>query len=212
MRRPWFLFFYLLAVALAQTAGFTVEPAGNQSVNLTTGIVTLPQGGRIVAPEHGVVLRAPYIEYKEGEFVEAREAEVTWHDSEVKGGEISIDLVQQKAELTRGVALKIPALTEVKAQTATMFLAGGVAVLAGSIESDSPTLNAEQAVVDLESQEVILVGPFSYIDKSGFRLSGTAADAMLYLKLGSEQSITANTIVEPATWERLSPYLETSSD
>lgn len=212
MRRPWLLFSYLCALTWAQSAGFTVEPAGNQNVDLATGIVTLPQGGRVVDPAQGIELTAPYLRYKEGELVFARQAKVVWQDTELSSGELNIDLAEQKAELAQAMAIEIPALSEVRAQAATVFLADGIAVLNGKIESDSPELSANQAIVDLNTQEVLLIGAFSYLDSSGLRLSGNQPDSKLYLKLGPGQTVSANTEVGAEIWERLSPYLETAAD
>ncbi len=207
MRGAWLLFMLLPALA-ASFAAFTVEPAGDQVVDLATGVTTLPEGGRLVDAERGVALTAEFIEYKEGEFVRARGARLVHGDLRFEAGRLAYDVAREVVRLEGGVAFSSPRLSGLVAQSGRLYLKDGVAVLEGGVRGESPAFSALRLVADTQAGVVLLLGEFRYRDPElGIILSGRGEDARLLLRFPEAGGVEAETEVPEELYQRLAGFL-----
>ncbi len=202
--------FLALGLALAaEFAAFTVEPAGDQVVDLTTGVTTLPSGGRLVDAERGLVLVADFIEYKEGAFVRAKKARLDQGKVHFEAGALDYRVAAGRVRLTGGVAFSAPFLKGLKADAGRLDLKARVAVLTGHVASQDPAFTARTLVADTRTGEVLLLGDFAYRDPGlGIELTGKGKDARLYLKLAEGKEPEARTAVPPEVLRRLTAFLK----
>ena len=208
MRRVWVLpLLWGLALA-ASFAAFTVEPAGDQVVDLATGVTTLPDGGRLVDAERGLVLNAAYIEYKEGAFVRAKRAELAQKELRFSAGLLAYDVAAERVVLEGGVRFSSSLLKGLQAPRGVLYLKDGVAVLEGGVKSASPAFEAERMVADTERGLVLLVGTFRYRDPElGLVLKGQGPRARLLLRFLKGGEVEAETEVPDEVYARLAAYL-----
>ncbi len=206
MRGVW-VFLLLLPALAAPFAAFTVEPAGDQVVDLATGVTTLPDGGRLVDAERGLSLEAAYIEYKEGVFVRAKGARLFKEKLRFEAGRLEYDVARETVVLGEGVRFSSPHLSGLEAPRGVLYLKDGVAVLEGGVKSESPAFQAERMVADTREGLVLLLGAFSYQDPAlGITLKGQGEDARLLLRF-KEEGVEAETEVPPEVLKRLFAYL-----
>ncbi len=207
MRGVWILVLLLPALA-ARFAAFTVEPAGDQVVDLATGVTTLPEGGRLVDAERGISLEAAYIEYKEGEFVRAKKARLVQGDLRFQAGRLEYDVESEQVVLEEGVFFSSKRLKGLRAPRGVLYLKDQVAVLTGGVRSESPAFEAEQMVADTQEGLVLLVGSFRYQDPElGITLKGQGPTAQLLLRFLQDGEVEAETEVPAEIYVRLSAYL-----
>jgi len=206
MRSLALFLLFPLAVA-ASFAAFTVEPAGDQVVDLATGVTTLPSGGRLVDAERGLVLVADYIEYKEGAFVRAKKARLEQNDVRFKAGVLDYQVAAERVRLSGGVAFSASFLKGLTADAGTLYLKDGVAVLTGHVRGENPIFTASRLVADTRTGEVLLFGDFAYQDPGlGIELTGKGKEARLYLRFAEGKEPEASTEVPPEVLKRLSVY------
>jgi len=207
MRGVWILVLLLPALA-ASFAAFTVEPAGDQVVDLATGVTTLPDGGRLVDAEQGLSLEAAYIEYKEGEFVRAKKARLVHGDLRFEAGRLEYDVKTEQVVLEDGVYFSSKHLKNLRAPRGVLYLKDQVAVLEGGVRSERPAFEAEQMVADTKQGLVLLVGSFRYQDPElGITLKGQGPTAQLLLRFLKDGEVEAETEVPAEIYVRLSAYL-----
>jgi len=199
----------LLAVSAlllgARFAGFSVEANGDQQVDLATGVTTLPRGGTLTDSKNGLKLVAPYIQYKDGEFIRARQAQLNTGDTRFNALELDY---QFKGEVLRlkGLTLSSKDFSQISAQEGLAWLAEDRLVLAGEIRSQSPQLRASKMVVDSQSRQALVIGSFSFQD-GNVRLSGNRADSLLLLTFqGGKTQATSR--VPADVLARLRPFAD----
>ena len=195
-----------LLLLAARFVGFSVEPAGNQEVDLATGITTLPQGGVLTDNQNGLKLTGKYIQYKEGSFIKAREARLDTGEAEFTASDLEYQVKGETVRL-KGMGYHSKDLKSVSAQAGLAFLNDEVVVVRGQVRSADPQLDAELMVVDTGRKQALLIGRFSYQDpKSKAILRGQRAEDMLLLTLrqGSTPLFTSKVPAEVAS--RLKPY------
>ena len=172
---------FLLASALAaRFATFSVEPFGTQRVNLDTGVTTLPQGGVLTDHENGLRLKGSYIEYKEGSFVRARKVELLSQKETFLAESLEHDIPKQEARF-KGLTFSNPDFKNLRAKEALALFSEDVVILKGSVQAESPRLQAEALVADLKGREALVLGSFLYQEGKA-TLKGQGASARLYLR------------------------------
>ncbi len=195
-------------LALAQTAPFAalqITPYGDQTVDLATGVTTLPQGGEIVDAESGVTLSGSLVTYKESDYVEVTDGEVAGEFGSLAAPTVRLDTNAQTLEATGGVTFKGEDLA-LRSDTLTLHLADEVAVAAGSLSSETPALQAAALLVDLQQNAALVVGPYLY--QSGPLTLQSETKDFLSLTWGADETdFEASTTVDPALQTRLEPYL-----
>ncbi|PZA08762.1 MULTISPECIES: hypothetical protein [unclassified Meiothermus] len=201
------LFSVLIAVLLlgARFAAFSVEANGDQQVDLATGVTTLPQGGTLTDNQNGLRLVAPYIQYKEGEFIRARQAQLSTGEARF----IALELDYQfKGEILRlkEATVNSPDFGNISAQDGLALLGENRLVLSGNIRSQTPQLKAGKMVVDTQSRQALVIGAYTFQDGAS-RLSGNRPDSLLLLSFqGGKTHVT--TRVPPEVLARLRPYAD----
>ncbi len=195
----------LLSLALASRfAGFEVKPRGNSELDIGTGIYTLPSGGTITDNKSGLVLEARYIQYKEGEFIRAREATLRAREGEFVAASLEY---QQKPDTLQmsGVRYSSQQIKGLSAQQG-LLLKEDVLVLRGQVRSSDPLLEAPTVVVDTQRQLALVLGSFTYRD-GATTLRGNRSDSTLLLNF-AEGKVRASTRVPAELLNRLRPYAD----
>ena len=202
------LTFLLVPLALAQTTPFAalqITPYGDQTVDLATGVTTLPQGGEIVDQESGVTLSGSLVTYKEGDYVEVTDAEVAGEFGSLTAPTVRLDTNAQTLEATGGVGFEGEGLA-LRSHTLVLYLEPDIAVAAGGLVSETPALEAAALLVDLQQNAALVVGPYRY-ENGPLTLQSEAKD-FLSLTWGAEETdFEASSTVDPALYTRLEPYL-----
>lgn len=200
----------LLGTALAAAfAAFTVEPAGDQVVDLATGVTTLPDGGRLVDAETGLALEAPFIAYQEGVFVRAKKARLTTEKVHFFAEKLDYDVKKGVARLEGEVRLDSPWIEGLKAPRARYYPGPGVAVLEGGVTAKKPDFTAKTLVADLKKRLALLLGEFRFTNPElGVVLKGKGEDARLLLVFDDEGRVSAETEVPKDVYERLVGFLK----
>ena len=204
------LLFFALSVALAAAfAAFTVEPAGDQVVDLATGVTTLPDGGRLVDAETGLALEAPFIAYQEGVFVRAKKARMTTEKVHFFAEKLDYDVKKGVARLEGGVRLDSPWIEGLKAPRARYYPEPGVAVLEGGVAAKKPDFAAKTLVADLKKRLALLLGEFRFADPElGVVLKGKGKNARLLLVFDEKGGVSAETEVPEDLYKRLTAFLK----
>ncbi len=200
----------LLGTALAAAfAAFTVEPAGDQVVDLATGVTTLPDGGRLVDAETGLALEAPFIAYQEGVFVRAKKARLTTEKVHFFAEKLDYDVKKGVARLEGEVRLDSPWIEGLKAPRARYYPGPGVAVLEGGVTAKKPDFTAKTLVADLKKRLALLLGEFRFTDPElGVVLKGKGEGARLLLVFDEKGQVSAETEVPKGPYKRLTAFLK----
>jgi hypothetical protein len=195
----------LASLALAaRFAGFEVKPNGNSELDATTGVYTLNMGGMIIDNKSGLSLVAKYIQYKEGEFIRAKDANLKSRDGEFTAQGLEY---QQKPDTLRMDAVRYSS-PELKGLTAKqgLLLGENVLVLKGGVRSSEPSLEAETVVVDTDNNQALVLGNFAYKDAAA-TLRGQKASSTLLLSFGGGK-VRASTKVSIDLLNRLRGYAD----
>lgn len=169
----------------ASFAGFSIQPAGPQRLNFDTGVVTLPQGGTAADNARGVQVQAGFIEYKDGEFLTARNATMTLQD----GGRLTAPHVRYDAQrgvlqATGGVGYSDAQVQGLRANTVFVNAESGLVVLRGGVSAQRPAVSANSAVIDPQNSRALLYGNYRYVSGQT-RLQNARPDAALLVTLGA---------------------------
>ena len=209
LRPSLFTFLTLLTPpALAQTTPFAalqITPYGDQTVDLATGVTTLSQGGEIVDAENGVTLSGSLVTYKEGDYVEVTDGEVTGDFGSLAAPTVRLDTGEQTLNAIGGVTFEGEGLV-LRSDTLTLHLADEVAVAAGGLTSETPALQAAALLVDLQQNAALVVGPYRY-ENGPLTLQSETKDFLSLTWGADETNFEASTTVDSALQARLEPYL-----
>jgi len=212
MKRILLLFATLLLAA--EFAAISIEPYGDSVYDLASGVTTLPQGGVIHDNENDLSIDAAFIEYKEGEYIKAKEAKMDTETVHFAAAQLHYQPNAKEAQLTGGVSLDTEDIKELKAQNAWIFLEDEIVVLSGKVSAAKPNLSAARLVSAYQQGEVLLIAPYKYKDaKLGITLSGKNPQKPLYLQFDQETGeVTASSKVPPQVAKRLLSYLERAKE
>ncbi len=201
---------FILTSALAQGfAALTVNPKGEQQFDLNTGITTLPEGGEIVDAERGLTLSATFITYKENEFIEAEGGISEGFFGLLQAPELRLEYASNTISATGGISLSKDGLA-LTADSLTLDMASGVAVLVGNIKNTEPAFEAAAIVIKVGEGYALLASPFNYV--SGFAtINQDKPGSFLQLKQTENEdgtfSYNVSTTLDEAINTELSPYL-----
>jgi hypothetical protein len=187
----------------AKFAGFEVKSSGPQEFDAATNIFTLPKGGSLNDNKNKVLLEASYIQYREGEFIRAREA--SWKSQEGEFAAQGLDY-SHKNELLQLKAMRYSSaqFKGLRADAASGWMAEDVLRLQGNVLSENPKLEANLAIVDTRNSQALLLGTFKY-EGGGFKASGNKSDSTLLISF-SAGKVKAVTKVPEAVLGRLKGY------
>ena len=208
MRRALLLFVILLLAA--EFAAISIEPYGDSVYDLASGVTTLPQGGVIHDNENNLSIDASFIEYKEGEYIRAKEAKMRTEEVHFTAVELEYLPAVDEARLDGGVSLETGDIKELRAQSGWIYLKDGVVVLAGGVTAAQPELSAALLVADYRQGEVLLIAPYKYKNADlGVTLSGKNPEKPLFLKFDAETGeVSASSKVPAEVARRLLRYVD----
>ncbi|WP_457631367.1 hypothetical protein [Oceanithermus sp.] len=198
---------FLLA---AEFAALSIEPYGDSVYDLASGVTTLPQGGVIRDNENDLSIDASFVEYKEGEYIKARQAKTEAAGVSFAAAELEYLPAADEARLAGGVSLETDDIKNLRAQKGWIYLKDGVVVLAGGVSATKPELEAALLVADYRQGEVLLLAPYRYKDASlGVTLSGKNPEKPLYLRFDQQSGeVTASSKAPAEVAARLLGYVE----
>jgi hypothetical protein len=206
MMRVFVLLFSLLALfAVAQRfAALEVKPSGNADLDVATGIYTLLSGGSITDNRSKLSLVAKYIQYKDGDFIRAREANYQSPEGNFTATTLEYLYGADTLRMT-GVQIASKELRGLKAQNG-LLTKEDILVLKGQVSSSEPALEASTVVVDTTKNQALVLGNFSF-RQGGSTLRGQAANATLLLNFAGGK-VQANTRVPAEVLNRLRPFAD----
>lgn len=198
-----------LGGALAQDARLSVQPAGEQRFDITTGVTELPSGGTIQDQETGVALEASWIRYREGAFIEAEGAVAEGDFGRFEAPSLRIDLEAGTLEATDGVTLRREGLAVEAASL--RYHAEEAAVRFEEARGSEPDFEARVLLLDVDTGDALLLGPYRYAGEP-FEMSDDRSDARLQLLPQDDEAertavFDARSEVDPELLARLDPLL-----
>lgn len=200
----------LLGVTLAQSfAALSVTPRGAQNFDLSTNVTTLDEGGLVLDKETGLELEADFIRYEEGGFIEARSAAVLGKFGSLQSDELYVDSLEEVITAEGGVTLVYNELS-LAADALTIYLEPDVVILQGNVKSDLPSFESEGLAIYLDSEQALLLSPYSYTN-GPLNLRQPSAGKQLQLNprdaAQGATSYDASSSVTPELLSQLEPYL-----
>jgi hypothetical protein len=197
------LMFMVVLLTAAKFAGFEVRSNGPQEFDVGTNVFTLPKGGSINDNKSKVSIEAEYIQYREGEFIKARQA--NWKADQGQFRAESLEY-SQKAELLQLKSMQYSSgeFKSLKAESATGWMNQDVVRLQGNVRSEDPKLEAGLVIVDAANHQALILGSFKYEQKE-FRATGNKSDSTLLISFNSGK-VKALTKVPEDVLKRLKPY------
>jgi hypothetical protein len=205
-----FFIIFLVTSTFAQgIAALTVNPKGEQQMDISTGIITLPEGGEIIDTERGLKLNATFISYKDGEFIEAKGCTSEGPFGLLAAPELRLETATNIITATGGISLTKDGLA-LTADSLTLDLGSSIAVLSGNVKNTQPAFETAAIVVKQGGGYAILASPYTYQD--GFaQLSQETPGSQLQLEqIQTEDgtfSYSVSTTLNEAIATELTPYL-----
>lgn len=209
MKRALLTLSALLGVAFAADfAGFTIKPYGDQKLNLATGTTVLAAGGLASDAARGVSVDAKYIEYKEGDWLRARDAKLTTKDGGTLLGQ-SVDYQAKSGLLsaTGNLQYNDKRVQGLSAKSISLDTKGRLAVATGGVNSESPAMSANTVVVDYANNRAVMFGNYKY-SYNRTRLSSAKADAVLLVTWNAQGQPSATTRPTDAQLQPYKAYLK----
>ena len=173
MRSPLPLIVALCAVAVLSTltplaaqeaspfAELTVTAHGSQRLDLATGFTELPDGGTVVDRGSGVRLEAPWLRYREGERLEARDALARGPFGQVSAPQLTLDLAAHELHADGGVVLETNQGV-VEADAVRFDARAGWLLASGGVRSERPVLEAAAVWYEADGGRLLVLPPYRY--------------------------------------------------
>lgn len=203
--KRWLVALSLLSLALASRfAALEVKPTGNSDLDLGTGIYTLEAGGTITDNKSKLSLSAKYIQYKEGDFIKAKEA--TFKSKDGDFGAATLEY-QYAPDILRLGKMRFSS-EDFKGLTANqgVLYKEDILVLKGEVKSTDPLLETNTLIVDTSKNLALVLGTFVY-KQGNASLKGQKADSTLLLNFSGGKFL-ANTKVPADILNRLKPFAD----
>lgn len=205
----------LLTAAAAQPQGeeqpfaaLVITSHGRQTIDITTGLTTLPDGGKLTDTKTGVEVSAEVIQYLDGAYIEAAGVSVTGAFGDFSADALHIDVVGSvltasgELELDRDGLLITAGLLRYHALEQVIVFEGGV-------QGSEPAFAADRVLLDAVTGDVLLDGRYTFVGDL-FTMRSPEAGGQLQLVLsrkGEQHVYGAATEVSPALLERFRAYL-----
>lgn len=209
----WLLSSVGSSVQASAFSALSAEPYGEQHYDVDTDITTLPDGGEVTDRDSNVVLRADYVRYKEGAFIEASGVEVEGDFGTLRSPEIYLDAELETLEANGPVELTGSGWV-LSANALLIYLSPNVAILEGDVLGETPPLEGAALIVDMDQEGALLIGPYLYQDGPIALRSSTEGDLLqvTWQQVDSDEAVdetdfSASTEIDEALHERLIGYL-----
>ena len=189
-------------------AALVITSHGRQVFDITTGLTTLPDGGRIYDARTKVEVEAGVIKYVEGGFIDAWGVVVKGEFGNFRAEKMHVDLQESVLSASGDLWLERNGLT-VTAGSLQYYADEDVMVFDGGVEGSEPDFYADRLLLDVVTGDVLLDGRYTYAG-AVFTMRSPAAGGHLHLqpKLSGEEYVyAAATEVSPALLRRFSAYL-----
>lgn len=195
-------------LAQAPFAALSIRSVGPQTIDITTGITTLPQGGSVTDRDTGVTFDAAHIRYLEGSFIEANGVTVHGAFGVLSAERLYIEMAQSLLTASGDLRLERDGLV-VTAATLRYYAGSKIAVFEGGVAGTEPTFAAQKVLLDVTSGDVLLVGEYSYTSEL-FTLTSPTEGGTLelrYREVDGTVVYDAATDVSPDLLERFGAHL-----
>jgi hypothetical protein len=200
----------LVGVAVAQ-AGLVIQPKGDQTVNPSTGVTTLPQGGVVLDNAHGIRIEAAYIEHKRDDFVKATNATIITSGQTIKTPSLNYTIASGRVDITGPLEVSSSDVKALKADKAVAYSSTERVVAVGNVRSSAPVLAANAVVFDAKKRTAFLYGNYRFESKDGkTKLSQTGADSALMVSFPKSGNPSATTKIAPDDRAALVKLIEQS--
>ena len=180
MKIPFVILSSLIACTALAQAGLVIQPKGDQTINPSTGVTTLAQGGVVIDNAHGIRIEAAYIEHKQGDFIKATNATITASGQTFKTPSMNYAIPLDRVEIAGPLEFASADVTGMKADKAVVFPNADRVVAIGNVRSNAPVMAANAIVFDGKKRAAFLYGNYRFESKDGkTKLSQTGADSAL---------------------------------
>ena len=206
-----FIFSLLLFTSLtfAQFAALNLKPKGESLYNINTDVTTWPQGGEIIDKARGIKLVAEFVEYQEGVYIKAKNAQAEGFFGVLNTPELNLDATTNIITSTGGISLNQGGLN-LSADTLRLYLDQSIVVLSGNVSNQAPSFQTAHLVIKIGAGYALLVSPFTYQD-GALNLSKSSVGSLIQLNQTKEadESFTysISTTLDETVNNELSPYV-----
>jgi hypothetical protein len=198
-----------VSLSVAQFASLTINPKGEQQIDITTGITTLPQGGEIIDKGRGIKLSAGFIEYQDGIYIKAQNAQAEGFFGVLTTPELNLDASKNVISATGGISLNQGGLS-LTADALTLYLDQGITVLSSNVSNRVPSFQTAHLVIKIGAGYALLVSPFTYQD-GVLNLSKSTSGSLIQLNQTKEAddsfTYSISTTLDENVNAELSPYV-----
>lgn len=194
----------LLGVASAATfAGFSIQPAGDQKLNLQTGVTTLAQGGTATDAKNGLKVEAKFIEYKDGAYLKARTATLTTSAGGVlKADQANYDAPSAVLSATGNLKFNDKNVKDLTADAIQVDSKRRLVIARGNVKGGDPSMSANTVVVDYAGRRAVMYGNYKYT-YGRTKLSNAQPNATLFVTWNAQGQPQATTRPAP---DQLAPF------
>lgn len=187
----------IVAVGLAQ-AGLVIQPKGDQTVNPTTGVTTLPQGGVVIDNAHGIRIEAAYIEHKQGDFIKATNATIIASGQTIKTPSLNYAMKLDRVDIAGPLEFASSDVSGMRADKAVAFPNADRVVAIGNVRSVAPVIAANAIVFDGKKRAAFLYGNYRFESRDGkTKLSQQGNDSALLVNFPKTGNPSATTKIVP---------------
>jgi hypothetical protein len=190
-------------------AALTVNPIGEQQMDISTGITTLSEGGEVIDNERELKLTATFISYKDKEFIEARGVTSEGPFGLLQAPELRLEVASNTITATGGISLTKDGLA-LTADSLTLELGSSIAVLSGNVKNTEPAFETAAIVLKQGGGYAILASPFKY-QNGPIQFNQDTPGSFLQLKQVKNEDGTfkysVSTTLDEAISTELTPYL-----
>ena len=189
-------------------AALVITSHGRQVFDITTGLTTLPDGGRIYDARTKVEVEASVIKYVEGQYIDASGVVVSGEFGHFQAQKMHVDLVGSVLSASGELWLSRDGLT-LTAGSLEYYANENVKVFNGGVEGTEPDFYADRLLLDTLTGDVLLDGRYMYAG-AVFTMRSPEAGGRLHLKpqqAGEDYVYAAATEVSPTLLQRFSAYL-----
>ncbi len=189
-------------------AALVIVSHGRQTIDIVTGLTTLPDGGTLYDAHTGVEVQASVIRYVDGEYIEASGVTASGGFGDLVAESLHIDVVDSVLTASGELRLSRDGLV-LTAGSLRYHALEQVIVFDGGVTGSEPTFSADRVLLDTLSGDVLLDGRYEFAGAL-FTMRSPAKGGRLQLSLeqrGDEVVYAAATEVSPALLERFKAYL-----
>ncbi|MDZ7703711.1 MAG: hypothetical protein U5L04_04405 [Trueperaceae bacterium] len=200
----------LTAAAQDEFAALVIEPlpGGSAVYDIDTGYTTLADGGVIRDRESDLSITGSFIRYQEDTFIQVSGAVADGPFGDLEAAQLYYDRVSETIRASDGVSFGTGNIA-MSSQELFLYLSENIALAQGEVEGSMPPLSGQALVVDIDEQDALLVGPYSYQDGPVTLSSDSAGEllAFAWQQVGEEVDFEVRSVVPAELRTRLEPYI-----